>query len=166
MTYDEFAAARGIDRRAAVRLAVRHGWQKKRDNDRIARVHIPPDWVVVRPATSPIQTRASNADHARSVERAMWREQLGRERERADRAEAERDRLMALVDSFEKRLARAEVRADRAEQSLAAKHARAEGLAENLRNISQLLTSHLGRRGERLGATPEASGNHSSDNGS
>jgi hypothetical protein len=159
MTYDEFAAARGIERRAAVRLAVRHGWQKKRDNDRVARVHVPADWVVPRPAAvGPVERRASNADHARSVERAMWREQLVRERERADRAEAERDRLLGLVDSFEKRLARAEVRADQAEQSLAAEHARATALTENLRSISQLLESHLSRRTSGRRGTSHATG--------
>lgn len=157
MTYDEFAAARGIDRRAAVRLAVRHGWQKKRDNDRIARVQVPAGWVIARPAAGPSETKVRNADHARSVERAMWREQLGRERERADRAEAERDRLLALVDSFERRLARAEIRADQAEQSLAAEHARATALSDNLRDISRLLESHLARRaGERRGTSHAA----------
>jgi hypothetical protein len=168
MTYDEFAVSRGIDRRAAVRLAVRHGWRKRRDNDRIARVHVPADWIVSQPAAAgPVERKPSNADHARSVERAMWREQLVRERERADRAEAERDRLLGLVDSFEKRLARAEARADQAEQSLAAEHTRATALAENLRSISQLLESHLARRTSgRRGTGHATGGDHRRDGGS
>ena len=44
MTYDELAAARGIDRISAVKLALRNAWRKQRDKYRVARVHGPSEW--------------------------------------------------------------------------------------------------------------------------
>jgi hypothetical protein len=38
---DELAAVHGIDRSSAVRLAVRHRWQRQRDKQRVLRVLVP-----------------------------------------------------------------------------------------------------------------------------
>jgi hypothetical protein len=140
MTYDELATSRGIDRLSAVKLALRHGWRKQRDKYRVARVCVPSEWAIPRPvegrgkeadtgADSALgsrsfeaaervrqatEARARQSDQARAVERLMWRERLARERERAEHAEGECGRLLAVVDGLETRLVAAEARADAA----------------------------------------------------
>jgi hypothetical protein len=140
MTYDELAASRGIDRLSAVKLALRHGWQKQRDKYRVARVCVPPEWAIPRPiegqgggtdggadaalgsrsfeaaerVRQATEARAKQSDQARAVERSMWRERLAHERERADQMEGECARILRLVDGLETRLAAAEARADAA----------------------------------------------------
>jgi hypothetical protein len=140
MTYDELAALRGIDRLSAVKLALRHGWRKRRDKYRVARVCVPSEWAIPRPVEGPAggadtgvdstlgsrtfeaaervrqatASRAKQSDQARAVERSMWRERLARERERAEHAERECARLLTVVDGLETRLAAAEARADAA----------------------------------------------------
>jgi len=44
MSYAELAAARGIDRTAALKLALRKRWRKQRDNRGTIRVLVPPEW--------------------------------------------------------------------------------------------------------------------------
>jgi hypothetical protein len=140
MTYDELAAARGIDHLSAVKLALRHGWRKQRDKYRVARVCVPSEWAIPRPvegsddgadtgADSTLgsrsfeaaervrratEARAKQSDQARAVERSMWRERLARERERAEHVEGECARLLTVVDGFKTRLAAEKVRADAA----------------------------------------------------
>jgi hypothetical protein len=41
MTYAELAANRGISKRSAMRLALRHRWPRRRGNDGMARVGVP-----------------------------------------------------------------------------------------------------------------------------
>lgn len=157
MTYDELAAARGIDRISAVKLALRNAWQKQRDKYRVARVHVPPEWAEanlvkdrggaglrgVDPShdasayatgeqEGQAEARAKQPDQARAAERAMWRKLLADERERADRAEQEHARLLTIIDGLEGRIAATEARADRANETLAAERTRADQAREVL----------------------------------
>jgi hypothetical protein len=58
MTYAELAANRGISKRSAMRLALRHRWPRRRGNDGMARVGVPtgadksPERQSERPATT------------------------------------------------------------------------------------------------------------------
>jgi hypothetical protein len=44
MNYAELAAARGIDRTSALKLALRHKWRKQSDNRGTVRVYVPLEW--------------------------------------------------------------------------------------------------------------------------
>ena len=69
MTHDELAEARGIDRHLAVKLALRHGWPRRRDKDRVAHVRVPAEWAVRRPVhtggNSPLNTASFETEQAR-----------------------------------------------------------------------------------------------------
>ena len=45
LTYPELAAVRGIDKPSAIRLATRKKWRRQRDNRRVVRVLVPPEWL-------------------------------------------------------------------------------------------------------------------------
>ena len=159
MTYDELATARGIDRLAAVKLALRHGWRKHRDKHHVARVHVPPEWAISNRGKGPEggadagaslsagtgafaagerERRETDArgdersDEVRAVERSMWQKLLADERERADSAEQECARLLTVIDGFESRIAAAEARANHADEALAAERVRAGQASEAL----------------------------------
>jgi len=161
MTYDELAAVRGIDRNAAVKLAVRHGWPKERDRYRIARVLVPAEWAV--PAT-PFETGLSGraagthrSDQARAAERKMWRDLVARERERADKVERECARLLGAVEGLETRVAATQAdadaeraragalkeRAEAAEAELSAERDEAASLRRRIQEVKELLTGVL-----------------------
>lgn len=156
LTYDQLAAIRGIDRFAAVRLALRQGWPKERDRSRTVHVQVPPEWLVRVPVQSAFEAAArtdqsataNHAEHTRLVERSMWREQLSHERERADAAERESERLLAVIDNLEGRIADAEARTEQAEQAAEAERARADALTKGLREISRLLDAATARRAQ------------------
>jgi hypothetical protein len=88
MTYAELAAARGITRSSATRLAFRRGWQRQTGNDGQARVAVPaaaqapPHDAIpgIMDAVTPVATHDSQGVEA-----------LIREQQRADRAEARAD---------------------------------------------------------------------------
>jgi len=48
LTYPELAAVRGIDKPSAIRLATRKKWRRQRDNRRVVRVLVPPEWLAPR----------------------------------------------------------------------------------------------------------------------
>src|SRR6516165_6881540 len=48
LTYPELAAVRDIDKPSAIRLATRKKWRRQRDNRRIVRVLVPPEWLLPR----------------------------------------------------------------------------------------------------------------------
>jgi hypothetical protein len=48
LTYPELAAVRGIDKPSAIRLATRKKWRRQRDNRRVVRVLVPPEWLTPR----------------------------------------------------------------------------------------------------------------------
>jgi hypothetical protein len=148
MTHDELAAIRGIDRPSAVRLALRHGWRKQRDKNRVARVLVPLEWAnqnqgrgadaAIRSASGPgtsdyadqvrraTEARARQSDQTRAVERSMWQERVASESGRADKAEQEHARLLGIIDALETRIVSIEARADTADEDRRAAEARAD----------------------------------------
>jgi hypothetical protein len=128
MTYDELAARRGSDRMSAVKFALRRGWRKERDNHKVARVYVPLNEYPGPPGPSfgsngselreqikqPAEAQMQ-AHQARVVERAMWRERVARERERAESVEQEREQLLATIKDLQVRIATMEARADSAD---------------------------------------------------
>jgi hypothetical protein len=129
MTHDELAALRGMDRSSAVRFALRHGWQRQRDKQRVLRVLVPAEWLNqvgldgagpgadagthAAPVTGffdaaeQARRAARRSDEARAIERSMWQERVAHEREHAEIAEQERMRLLSIIEDLA-----AEARAD------------------------------------------------------
>jgi len=160
MTYAELGLARGIDAASAKRLALRRRWRRQAGNDGTARVEVPLD--EARPRTSKQAAAEEAARLISSLEAALatLREQLERERKRADaateaaeqgthrlaEAEARVARLRssldtaALVrDSLERALSAEERARQGAEEAVIAEQAlRAEAEAEALRLTEQL----------------------------
>ncbi|HEY7580605.1 MAG TPA: hypothetical protein VH855_23695 [Acetobacteraceae bacterium] len=99
MTYAELATARCITTPSAIKLVLRRGWRRQKDNHGIMRALVPPEWceparrngyqddAYAREAISVLETSV-----AALRERAEAAEQIARmERERADRAVQTRD---------------------------------------------------------------------------
>jgi chromosome segregation ATPase len=73
LTYPELATVRGIDKPSAIRLATRKKWRRQRDNHRVVRVLVPPEWLSPRYQSMdrPMeQSRDRSAD--RSMEQRNW----------------------------------------------------------------------------------------------
>ena len=137
MTKAELATARGISVESADRLIRRQGWRKVPGNDGRARVLVPlselrtfeqPRADSPTDAPAPAPTDNTQAVHIAEAALATLREQIGRERVRADSAQADRDRLTARVAEAEASLAAVTARAEAAE----AARDRAEGRADRL----------------------------------
>jgi hypothetical protein len=141
MTKAELARVRRISVASADRLIRRQGWRKERGNDGRARVLVPMTWTQKRyadptdksdgPLADPTDVRRINpTDNVRIIsvleaEVAAVREDLARERDRADRAEQDRHHAEARAD-------RAEQRTDRAEADREAERARADTLRDRV----------------------------------
>ena len=119
MTYEELAEVRGIDRQSARRLASRLKWRRQKDNRQIVRVYVPSMSAMPQrekrdiSAGMPAVTSADMSVVIRPLEAAVTslREQLARERARADQAEARADRGEVRVDGgLNPRLSDAECR--------------------------------------------------------
>jgi hypothetical protein len=107
MTYAELAEARGIGRRSAMRLALRHRWPRRRGNDGLARVGVPagaerqaerqapasdaPALALLREALDTLRAQLDRAEAGTEHERAASQRAL----ERAEAAEATLARLRA-----------------------------------------------------------------------
>jgi hypothetical protein len=106
LTYDEFAKVRGINRRAAVRFAMRHRLRRQPGNgpDRTVRVWVPASMLTPPPTSTP---RHAGID-------ADIRADIG----------AVRLLIESKLAQAETRLADAEARAERAEQALAVQELR------------------------------------------
>jgi hypothetical protein len=112
MTYPELAEARRITTSSAIKLVVRRGWRRQKDNHGIMRALVPPDW------WEPVRGRNGDADaYVREAigaleasiaalrERAEAAEQSARlERERADRAVQARDGELMRGNSLRDRI--------------------------------------------------------------
>lgn len=119
LTYAELAAARGIDRQSARRLASRLKWRRQKDNQGIVRVYVPAtktDPQRGKADTSAHTSAAASADISRVIRVleaavASLREQSERDRGRADQAETraiEADRRAAQAEAELGRLREAE----------------------------------------------------------
>jgi hypothetical protein len=144
MTYTELAAARRITTSSAIKLVLRRGWRRQRDNHGTMRALVPPDWwepargkngdadAYVREAIGALETSVTVLR-----ERAEAAEQMARlERERADRAVQAHDGELMRSNSLRDRIdnLRAEL-ADTLEALEIARHEAWEALqaAEQMR---------------------------------
>ena len=122
--YQEMADHLGMTLESARRRAQREGWTRLPGNDGKARVGIPGDAAAQGDASGP----AGRSDD-RPVEVAALREALARERERADRAEA----VAAVVPELREKAARAEGERDVLQEALQAAKAAAEDASRRAR---------------------------------
>jgi hypothetical protein len=102
MTYDELAAAMGINRESARQLAIRKRWGRRKGNDGKARVGVPED--ALRPDTGPSTSPApseSTSDDTSPI-RVLTRhiERLEQELVTAKEKAAERDTIAAQLDAL------------------------------------------------------------------
>ena len=111
MTYREMADFLGMKEESARRRAQREGWPRQLGNDGRTRVGVPGDAVALEAVLSGAIDRGG--DHPGEI--AALREALVRERERADRAEAAGAAVQRLADRRGEELAEARERAGRAE---------------------------------------------------
>src|SRR3954451_2212382 len=87
LSYAELAEMRGITRKAAARLTLRHGWRRQPGNDGATRVLVPPD-IARRQTPRDDGPRTPPSDGAATV--AVWRERAEGAERRADAADADR----------------------------------------------------------------------------
>ena len=114
LTYGEIAAARGIKRSGAIRLAQRHRWRKQAGNDGLARVLVPPEMAKpgdrARDVPGTVTATVSGdvvSDVAASAAAFGAALDALREQQQAERAgwTEERMRLTVVIDGFEKETA-------------------------------------------------------------
>src|SRR5689334_2165026 len=110
MTYTELATARRITTSSAIKLVLRRGWRRQKDNHGTMRALVPPDW------WEPAASKDGDADVKQAIsaleasvaalrERAEAAEQMARlERERADRAVQARDGELMRGNSLRDRI--------------------------------------------------------------
>jgi hypothetical protein len=111
MTYAELADLRGISRKAAARLTLRHGWRRQPGNDGTTRVHVPD--AMARRQTPRADRPLSGLSNPRA-------DALADANRRADEANARADAALALAEQTMVQLADAGARADRFERDLSA----------------------------------------------
>ena len=103
MTYAELAELRGISRKAAARLTLRHGWRRQPGNDGATRVHVPDAAMTRRQTPRPDRPSTLLSDDEDALVEAA---------RRADAAIALAERLTAQLTEAGARADRAEARAD------------------------------------------------------
>jgi hypothetical protein len=127
LTYPELAAARGIDKASAIRLATRKHWRRQRDNRRVVRVLVPPEWLSPRYQS---MDQSSDDDMDRSSDRDGFGAALATvEAAHAGEVAALHGQiagLKTLADSATARLLDAEVKLNRAEALAATERGRAD----------------------------------------
>jgi hypothetical protein len=130
LTYSELGQRRGISRASAERLARRHKWKRVLGNDGVARVAVPPDAAALVP-DDPGDKRAQRVDPVPALRAAVetLRDQLRREGDRADKAEARADRLETAMAGQSALIAAAEERAKQSDTAAQEAGQRAERLA-------------------------------------
>jgi hypothetical protein len=162
MTYSQIAARRGISKGSAERLVRRHRWRRQVDNQGLARALVPPSWLEVdrpdvlpdiredvtpdvfpdiTPAGMALETAISGL--VARAERAEG--EADRERQRAERAEEQRDQA---VDNAAAASVRAEALRDRIEEvqaRLAAAEADAKAANERAAHEHENLLDAEGR---------------------
>jgi hypothetical protein len=124
MTFAELAEGRRISKASAIKLVRRHGWRRQRDNKGNVIALVPLTWAQdtsQRERDGPRDNQPDDtADSSQAIvlleaafsalreqqehERAALREQIDRERARADHAEQGRDADRARADELRQRL--------------------------------------------------------------
>lgn len=155
LTYAELAAARGITRKAAVRMTQRHRWRRTPGNDGAVRIWVP-DAMTLRTAArldaplDPTPTDGSTPLHAQAL--AALETALTEANARADRADQRADAALGLADRTLAQLADAEARTE--QERLAADRFRAE--AEAARGEAQEAKEAAERQEARANQAREA----------
>jgi hypothetical protein len=145
LTHAEIAAIRGISTASAIKLALRRGWRKQKDNRGVLRCLVPPKFISLGSevrADTRVDTRApSRAEGGAELSTAIVAlqtavtslgDQLSQERMRADRAEAEREDLRTKLTDAQVQLAVAKASADQMQTVTQETEERAEVLRREL----------------------------------
>jgi hypothetical protein len=128
MTYADFASARGISKRTAVRLAQRHRLRRQPGNDGLALVFVPPE--VAAPPVSPGMSRRGRQRRDDADVDAP-----GDVRRQSSGISALRSELTGLRETLDHTLALladAQAGRDRADAALAGERSRADVLRDRL----------------------------------
>jgi hypothetical protein len=110
LTYKELAESRQIDRHSAVKLVLKHGWRRQRDNRNVLRILVPVEWTLPRGRGMPKTTDPAmpqgmpegvpqGTDFTRAIN--VLEAALGTLREQLERAEQGRDGAIARADRAE-----------------------------------------------------------------
>jgi hypothetical protein len=109
MSYAELAEARRIATSSAIKLVLRRGWRRQKDNHGTMRALVPPEWAAPAPARNGASvahamqaleaTIADLHERADAAERAVETERL-----RADRAELARRAEYSRADLLRERI--------------------------------------------------------------
>ncbi len=147
LTHRQLAEIRGISTASAIKLALRHGWRKQKDNRGTVRCLVPPEWASPKDtqAMASADERAdTGADKSSEISflRGAYEAALEAKKAQIDALEGQIEALKgeivsktALIESFEAEregLLAAQARADRAEASIAGERNRADALRDRL----------------------------------
>jgi hypothetical protein len=128
LSYAELAEVRGITRKAAARLALRHRWRRQPGNDGATRVLVPPG----NERRQAPRDDGALAPPSDTTAAAVWRERAQVAERRVDAADTDRRSAIALAEQTVTLLTDAVARADRAETAIAAERQRADALRDRL----------------------------------
>jgi hypothetical protein len=135
MSYAELAKIRRIDKTSALRLALRHGWPRRKSNSGRMQVCVPLEWAEPPERLQGLDiNRGTDKDIDKSVDLSMA-------------LAAYQDAKIAFSEALkvaEARADRAEAMADRAQQALDQERKRADGLQHRL-DIALQVTHELRR---------------------
>ena len=152
LTHRQLAELRSISTASAIKLALRHGWRKQKDNRGLVRCLVPPEWTSSKrdmQADPSADERADagadvGADKSSEVSllRSVYETALEATTARVDALGGQIDALKgeiaaqaALIEGFKGQrqgLLAADARADRAEAAVAGERARADALRDQL----------------------------------
>jgi hypothetical protein len=141
LTYRELAESRQIDRHSAVKLVLKHGWRRQRDNRNVLRVLVPVEWMAPRAKGMPSgtdrampqgmpQAMPEGTDFSRAI--SALEGALAALTARAEAAEQRADRLDLLIETERGRIIAVEAKATVAEQGRERAEAQAAELRERL----------------------------------
>ena len=145
LSYAELAEARGITRKAAARLTLRHRWRRQPGNDGAVRVWVPDGDMTHRqtPRHAPTAMTAPDIEAALTAANSRADAALAvADRALAQLAEAQAraDRLDLLVQTERGRIVAIEAKAAAAEQGREAEQARADEMRGRLDDFAAKLT--------------------------
>jgi len=148
LTHRQLAEIRGISTASAIKLALRHGWRKQKDNRGTVRCLVPPEWINPkgdRQADTSADERVDiGADKSPEISflRGAYEAALEANRAQIDALGGQIEALKgeiaaktALIESLEAQrhgFFTAEARANRAEEAVAGERARADALRDQL----------------------------------
>jgi hypothetical protein len=148
LTHRQLAGIRGISTASAIKLALRHGWRKQKDNRGTVRCLVPPDWINLKGdrqvGTSADERADVGADKSSEISflRGAYEAALEANKAQIDalggHIEALKGEIAAkttLIETLETErhgFFAAEARANRAEEAVAGERARADALRDQL----------------------------------